>query len=286
MYDDHLISIIVPTRNRLPFLKESLSSALLQQRVNLEVIVIDDGSTDGTVDYLRSLRYANLSVIALPLSRGASACRNIGAAAAQGEFLSFLDDDDLYFSHKLYTQLLLLLSHPYAVASTCSFALFSTTHNKYISIKSPTRRLQLLKANKLGGCSALFLPRSTFLSLGGFNENLKACQDWDLWLRLTKWGPVISTKSPLFAYRASSSNNITHNTLSSYKGRLQLFRLYKHEYTPWLRRFHLSQLIYLRSRLSPNSNPSNSLCQAISIAPPFSKPKLLILFWFLLSNKK
>ena len=94
-----LFSVIIPTFNRVALLRETLSSVFAQSFKDYEVIVVDDGSSDGTADYLQLLG-EKVQVLIQP-NRGAGAARNVGAAAAKGLYLAFLDSDDLWFSWTL-----------------------------------------------------------------------------------------------------------------------------------------------------------------------------------------
>jgi glycosyltransferase involved in cell wall biosynthesis len=99
------VSVVISSYNRRRLLAEALRSALAQSEVDLEVIVVDNGSTDGTEDDLAAWRDARLRVIRNPVSLGSVGGRNTGLAAASGEWVGFLDDDDLWSPDKLRAQL-------------------------------------------------------------------------------------------------------------------------------------------------------------------------------------
>lgn len=108
------VSVIIPTYNRRESLRRALDTVLVQEGLDwtfrAEVLVVDDGSTDGTPDVVRA--YDKVQYLRHDVNRGPSAARNTGVAAATGEYVAFLDDDDLWLPHKLRTQLRRLVDDP------------------------------------------------------------------------------------------------------------------------------------------------------------------------------
>ena len=187
--DQPAISVIIPTHNRAQWLTETLLSVQQQSLPPLEIIVVDDGSTDDTPAMLQTFGDA-IKVITLPSSQGVSRARNLGAEAATGEWLAFLDSDDHWHPDKLAEQWAYQQQRPYLQALQCN--------------EQWLRNGKQLKAHKkpdhwcfepsLERCSiapsAILLRRQLFIELGGFDEKLLACEDYDLWLRLTRHFPV------------------------------------------------------------------------------------------------
>jgi glycosyltransferase involved in cell wall biosynthesis len=214
------VSVVIPAFDRVAVLPRALDSVLAQSRPAAEVIVVDDGSTDGTAALL-DRDYPGVTVIRQP-NRGVSAARNAGLAAATGEWLAFLDSDDEWRPRKLEHQLEAL--HVDATGPGPAGASHAppkrrphtdggpplVCHTDEIWIRNGRRVNQMKKHAKTGGwifehnlpmCrmspSAALIHRSVLESVGNFDENLPACEDYDLWLRITSRFPVCFVEEPL-----------------------------------------------------------------------------------------
>ena len=191
------ISVIIPTFNRAHTLSRAIDSVLLQTRPADEVIVVDDGSEDGTTDLLRG-KYPQVRHL-FQCNQGVSAARNRGIEQTAGEWIALLDSDDAWLPGKLEAQLQALAAEP--SARLC--------HTEEIWIRNGTRVNQKLRHAKAGGwifgdclplCvispSAALLHRSLLDEIGGFDEDLPACEDYDLWLRICSVEPVVFVETP------------------------------------------------------------------------------------------
>ena len=186
------ISTIIPVYNRSQPVLRALRSVYAQRSPVDEVIVIDDGSTDETIQCIRS-EFPEVIVISQK-RQGVSHARNRGIDAAHGNWLAFLDSDDEWLPQKIESQLNALKNHP-------TGRLF---HSDEIWIRNGKRVNPMNKHKKSGGwifehclarCvispSSVLLHRSLFDKFGNFNESLPVCEDYDLWLRMTATLPVI-----------------------------------------------------------------------------------------------
>jgi len=191
------VSVIIPTRNRLPFLREAVASVQVQGYPNWEAIIIDDASADGTWEWLASLRDPRIQAFRMEEHRERSAARNRGLCAAQGERVLFLDDDD-----RLEAQALLHLStaldqHPDAIAAVGGRLYFDDrgTRHKFRLSRWRVKRVfwpDVLLGFVPGQGEAL-IQKAAIVSVGGWNESLSVGEDHDLWLRLARVGPVVIT---------------------------------------------------------------------------------------------
>lgn len=192
------ISVIIPTRDRAGLLPRCLDSVLAQSLAPTEIIVIDDGSADETRPLL-ARNYPQVRLLAGP-RRGVSAARNMGIAAAAGDWLALLDSDDSWFPHKLERQAAALANNPDR----------RVAHADEIWIRNGVRVNPKLKHKKYGGwifqrclplCvispSSVMLHRRVFEQVGLFDENLPVCEDYDLWLRVCARMPVLFIPEPL-----------------------------------------------------------------------------------------
>jgi glycosyltransferase involved in cell wall biosynthesis len=189
-----LVSVIIPTYNRATLLSRAVESVLSQTFTDFECIIVDDSSDDGT-DTLafvtaagRALRY-----VRLPAHCGVSAARNTGVRHSCGQWLAFLDSDDQWHPEKLQRQIAWLSRNP-------GVRIFQTKecwirHGKMVNPpKTHEKPEGHIFERSLERCmitpSSVMIERGLFSETGGFNESLRACEDYDLWLRITCRHPV------------------------------------------------------------------------------------------------
>jgi len=193
-----LVSVIIPTYNRGPMVTEAVASVLAQDYPAIEIIVVDDGSIDDTPDRLSLLK--NRVTVITQENRGVSAARNAGVAHARGEYVAFLDSDDQWLPGKISTQVAFFASHPEA--------LICQTEESWIKNGKPLlprarhkKRSGMIFAPSLELClvspSAVMMRKDFFLDMGGFDESLPACEDYDLWLRISMTHPIHLIETPL-----------------------------------------------------------------------------------------
>jgi glycosyltransferase involved in cell wall biosynthesis len=203
------VSVVIPTRNRRPLLQRSLASALGQRGVDVEVIVVDDGSSDGTADAVTGLGDDRVRVVRHDTSRGVSAARNAGIGAAQAPWLAFLDDDDLWSPHKLGAQLEAIGTRSAQGGEpqwSCTGCVLIDETDRLVGAAGTAgdaidaRRLLVANAVPAGG-SGVVVRADVVRTLGGFDEGLSLYEDWDLWTRLSLRGPAAAVDRPLVAYR-------------------------------------------------------------------------------------
>jgi glycosyltransferase involved in cell wall biosynthesis len=198
------VTVVIPTRDRADLLcTAALPSALSQVDVEVEVVVVDDGSADGTVRRIEEVGDPRIRVLAQPQSIGVAAARNAGIAAARGVWIAFLDDDDLWAPRKLRTQL------ERAAAVRASFAYCSvvvvmedvTPTELVAAPPAETLATQLLRWNSLPAGSSNMLVSADLLDrVGGFDPGLGYLADWDLWIRLALAGTPAACEDVLVAY--------------------------------------------------------------------------------------
>src|ERR1700691_1724517 len=182
---DLQVSIIIPTYNRCAMLLEAIDSVLAQSSTAFELIVIDDGSTDGTAEHLA--RLGETIRIERIEHRGAAAARNRGVDLAHAPLIAFLDSDDLWAPAKLERQLAFMSANP-----DCAIS-----QTNEIWIRDGRRVNPGVRHLKRGGdifidsirtclisMSATMMRTDLFRSLGGFDESMDAAEDYDLWLRI------------------------------------------------------------------------------------------------------
>lgn len=186
-----LVSVIIPTYNRAWSIKESIDSVLSQDFNDFELIVIDDGSTDHTIEILNS--YGKDIFVIHQRNQGVSSARNRGLMKASGSFIAFLDSDDLWLPGKLSLQVDYFNSNPTTLI--CQTEEIWMRNDVRINPKKRHKKPSgMIFEPSLALClvspSAVMISRSLFDEIGLFDETLPACEDYDLWLRISCKYPV------------------------------------------------------------------------------------------------
>lgn len=182
-----LISVIIPVYNAESTIRETVESVLKQSFSDFELIVINDGSTDSTVEILSQIHDPRMKVYSYP-NAGPNHSRNRGLSQASGEYVSFIDGDDLWTEDKLEAQLRALQKNPQAaVAYSWTNSIDESgeflRRGSYISWSGDVYEKLLLNDFIESGSNPL-IRRQAIVEVGGFDESLPAAQDWDMWLRL------------------------------------------------------------------------------------------------------
>ena len=207
------VSVIIPTYNRAWVIKEAIDSVLTQDYTEFELIVVDDGSTDQTFDVLES--YRNDIKVLSQKNKGVSAARNRGIAEASGNFIAFLDSDDLWLSQKLSVQIDFFNQTPDALICQTEEVWIRNglrvnpkkRHKKPSGmIFKPSLRLCLVSP------SAVMIRRHLLDRVGRFDETLPACEDYDLWLRISCRFPIYLIDTPLIIKRGGHDDQLSKGT--------------------------------------------------------------------------
>ena len=204
------VSVILPTYNRGWVLREAIDSVLAQEFKDFELIVVDDGSTDNTGEILDS--YEQDILVLRQSNKGVSAARNRGIDAAEGRLIAFLDSDDLWLPRKLSSQVDFFNSNPEAVINQTEEIWVrngvrvnpKTRHHKFSGMIFE-RSLALCLVSP----SAVMIKKNLFSEVGVFDENLPACEDYDLWLRISCRYPVDLIETPLIMKRGGHADQLS-----------------------------------------------------------------------------
>jgi glycosyltransferase involved in cell wall biosynthesis len=216
------VSVIIPTYNRIRTLPRALDSVIAQTRPVDEIIVVDDGSSDST-DELVHEHYPEVTLLRQP-NLGVSAARNLGIEQATGDWIALLDSDDRWLPTRLESQLKLIELHPG----------HRLCHTEEIWIRECKRVNQMHKHRKSGGhiysqclplCvispSSVMIHRSLFDDVGLFDENLPACEDYDLWLRICAHEEVLYVDTPLLLKYGGHGDQLSRRYWGMDRFRLQ-----------------------------------------------------------------
>jgi glycosyltransferase involved in cell wall biosynthesis len=204
------VSVVVPTHDRREWLRLTLATVLWQEEVDVEAIVVVDGSTDGTADMVSGLSDPRIRLVRHDRPHGVSASRNKGAEMATGEWIAFCDDDDLWAPDKLRRQV---------DAASASGREWSYTGS--VNVQEDLRIIHgvpplpadavaklIFRYNAVpGGGSGVVARRELFRRVGHFDLRLKNTEDWEMWMRFAELGPPACVPDPLVARRIHDSNS-------------------------------------------------------------------------------
>jgi glycosyltransferase involved in cell wall biosynthesis len=202
------VSVVVPTRNRRRLLQDTVHSVLRQRDVEVQVVVVDDGSEDDTVAWLATHRDPRVTVVDNG-GRGVASARNAGIDRADRPLVAFCDDDDLWAPDKLALQLEAMRAGSAAWSATGAVSIRGNDLRPLLPDHPPrSGDLQdlLLARNRIsGGASSVVVLRSLLLEVGGFDPSLSTAADWDCWIRLAV-APIATVDLPLVANRLGTGN--------------------------------------------------------------------------------
>lgn len=215
------VSVVMPCYNNAAYVRQAVDSVLQQDYPNIELIVVDDGSKDNSLEVLASYG-ERIKVVSQP-NQGPAAARNNGIRHATGDYIAFLDSDDLWLPGKLSAQLEFLQTNPDYIACFCSWSVWDGNSTSGFNQPTTEQRLELQK-DKSGW---LYLPlledsvihtisvvikQQTVTEVGFFNEEFRVGEDHDYWLRLSRLGKIAKLKTVYALYRANpqSTTNKMH----------------------------------------------------------------------------
>jgi glycosyltransferase involved in cell wall biosynthesis len=204
------VSVVIPTRDRSRVVVDTVRLVLTQRRVELELIVVDDGSRDGAAEAVRALGDPRVTVLRNSASRGVAHARNRGIERATHPWIAFLDDDDRWSPDKLRVQLDRARAEDADFVYTAGLAVAADDGRvlwKAPAFSPAELRQSIRSRNVVFAGSSNVLARTELLRrLGGFDESLDHIADWDLWIRLTEAGRAAACAEALVAYVVHESN--------------------------------------------------------------------------------
>jgi glycosyltransferase involved in cell wall biosynthesis len=225
-------SVIIPTYNRAEFLKEAIESVLCQTLQDFEVIIIDDHSGDDTKEVVTSFRDERIIYILNDRGRGGAGTRNAGIGRARGEWVAFLDDDDVWLPEKLdilykkvqeVDQSVGLIYTGYAVYDFDK----KVERNLFIPQKEGSMYKDLLYNNYIGALSSVAIRRDLLRIVGGFDQEFPGMQDVDLYVRIANISKVAFIKEKLVYMRRSNTDRISLDLQKKLKSSLLFWSKYK-----------------------------------------------------------
>jgi len=187
------VSVIIPTYNRAHLVGRAIQSVLNQTYQDFELIVVDDGSKDSTEKVIKEFQQKDNRIIYLKhdQNKGGSAARNTGIKASRGEYIAFLDSDDLWLPEKLKVEINILENGKKFIICSTGYNFIDQRNNKIIGYSKIKRKVisqkNVLNANCITTNDFTAI-KEKVIEIGGFDEKLPARQDWDFWIRITSLG--------------------------------------------------------------------------------------------------
>jgi len=225
-----LVTVYMPTKNRLELLKKAVNSVYMQTYPNIELIICNDGSTDNTEQYLKSLHpkgpVSLVSTFSNTESKGACHARNKAIKMASGFFVTGLDDDDQFLPNRICS---LVEQYDPNFAFICSAMIWDYGQKQRVIDKKPgifslTSQLSYNEAT-----TQILVEKDRIISVNGFDEDFVACQDYDLWTRLIqKYGPFKRIKDPSYIINNTETTQRMTANPSSVKGYEQFYAKHGH----------------------------------------------------------
>ena len=224
MTNPAFVSVIIPVFNMENFLPEAIESALTQTYKHREVIVVDDGSTDGSREIAESYG-SEIRLLSQKNARLASA-RNLGIQHAKGSLVGLLDADDRWLPDKLATEVP-MFSHPSVGVVHGSYRKFPAGHRAAGTVMKPqggdTSFHRLLRFNEVGAPVSVLFRREAWQEAGAFDSRLTGAEDWDLWIRMSLKRRIVGSAPITSEYRLRD-DSMSRNYESMYQNLLAVIR--------------------------------------------------------------
>jgi glycosyltransferase involved in cell wall biosynthesis len=222
-----LVSVIIPAYNRGKFINRAINSVLFQTYSNLEVIVVDDGSSDDTIAKIRVLQKNDprVKVFRHQHNRGAQAARNTGIRLAQANFIAFLDSDNEWLPYKLERQMPLFSSGEKDLGVVYSGFRWDYADGRKSINSLPRYRGDIYRdalRNWIADTSTLIVRKEILYKAGLCNEGIRAYQEWDLCIRLARFTKFEFISEPLSIYHCHDDPTISKQLFNSVKGYLDV----------------------------------------------------------------
>jgi glycosyltransferase involved in cell wall biosynthesis len=240
--EQSLVSVIIPTHNRAALLARAIASVRAQTYTQLEIIVVDDASSDNTRDVVAAINDGRIRYIRQRQNAGAPAARNQGIRAASGDYIAFLDDDDEWLPQKTEKQLAALRGYDVVL---CSSDL--ATVGKRDGAPRVLGPADFRASPFAVGGTGVLMARAGVLRTTLFDETLPRCQDWDMFIRLALRYRLVYLNEPLLKYNAGQheriSNILARLSVPELEKRLVMLDKHKDFFGPYWYRRHMSGML-------------------------------------------
>ena len=230
---NQLVSVIIPTYNTAMYICDAIDSVLMQTYTEYEIIIVDDGSTDNTRDLLNQ-KYASSISYHYKCHEGVSAARNFGIKLAKGEYIAFLDADDIWIDSKLEKQVHHFISNPQVMMIFTENDFFDnngmkkSNYNKRQSIFAENIVQNIFNYSYIG-TPTVMVRSLVFDSVGFFDETISAAEDVNMWMRIAAKYPIDMLDESLVGVRITTGS-LSRDPLNLFTGVLGNIELLKNKY--------------------------------------------------------
>jgi len=202
-----MVTVVMPVYNGMPFLPQAVASILRQTLTDFEFLIVDDGSTDGSREYLAGLSDPRVRLILHERNLGAAAARNRGVEEARGDWVAMMDQDDVAFPPRLARQFAAAQDRPHVVVWG-TYAYHIDVRGRVIGLSEtgPSTEEEFHRRRAAGHVPQVlhptaFLRRDVVLQVGGYDPRFALCEELELFDRMADQGPVLALPEPLLGYR-------------------------------------------------------------------------------------
>jgi glycosyltransferase involved in cell wall biosynthesis len=251
---DSLVSVVIPTFNRSQMIERAIHSVLSQTYLNLEVIVVDDSSTDDSREHIEALQQIDKRIHYFhhEINRGTQAARNTGIKAANGKYIAFLDSDNEWLPHKLELQMPLFCQRANKLGVAYCGIQNETCDNKFFREHVPKNRgyvYPIVLRQWIADTSTLVVRKEYLDKVGGFDESIRAYQEWDLCIRLAHETEFDYVEEILAIYHLHEGITISKNMTQNALGYLDVINVHYYEILHEVGRKILSDHFYKAGRI-------------------------------------
>jgi len=260
--DTPIVSIVIPTHNCLEYLPKALDSIFNQRLCNIEILIIDDNSSDGTWQWLQEIQQQHPQIRPYKLRGvGSARARNFALKRVRSELVAFLDADDYWHDNKLLKQVRFHRDNPNVVLSFTNyhhttpeqddlgdcftywphFNAVAEKDDQFHVLPDATDRIY---SENVIGTSCVMIRTKVLKSIGGFDHTLKSAEDWDLWMRFCRVGKIGYCRQQLMEYLVRPGSK-TSNRLR----RLDHMKIIMNRYKPMVRRSNIWAVLHAQGRL-------------------------------------
>lgn len=219
------VSVIIPVYNGEKYIRNAIDSVINQTYRNFEIVVANDGSTDNTVEILKE--YGDKIRWKSQENKGPASAKKFGTSMAKGEYLAYLDSDDMFLPDKLKQQVDYLDKHP-EVGLVYSGYYQVDEKGEIVKLISCNKKKALLIQQNYVPTSGVMCRRECIDNVGVFDEDLGSNYDWDMWLRISEKYPIHCISKPLFKYRVHGENiSLTRSNRLDYERKVKILLLEK-----------------------------------------------------------
>ncbi|MBN1578269.1 MAG: glycosyltransferase family 2 protein [Chitinispirillaceae bacterium] len=251
-----LVSVVVPTYNRAEVLPRAVNSVLGQTYRHVELIIVNDGSTDATDNAVAPLVISRVRSIRFPENRGGGIARNAGIAEARGEFVAFLDDDDVWLPSKLTMQIDYMTNRGVDLCYTAIRKMYwgkGLRRDRFHATPEANVLKAIMTDNFIGPTSSVVVRKSFIDLIGGFDPFLPALQDWDLYMRLIDTGARVGgLDKVLVEYYKTDKKSVSRSFVYFYEAGTRI--LSKIKGNPYWRSFRLRFYAIIVKRMLGSDN--------------------------------